>query len=200
MEEAKIQAASVAKRRGRILTVIGAAILFVIFIVKNSYRDSLKDIVDAQNTYQSMDILRRLDGRVAEIEKATAPSSVYSQTNQIPFNTDTVWARLESLSRLVKTIPGHAEDKGRFENMKAVISSLPKTGQWSALDEAEYGSAMLNGISDQQLINDAEQERSAREERLRICTVISFILYPIGWILVLVGKLYDLPGVEAPKL
>ena len=58
----------------------------------------------------------------------------------------------------------------------------------------DYDSAMLNGIGDEQIIRDAE------EERLRICTIISYILYPIGWIIGLVGKLYDLPRMDAPEL
>lgn len=64
----------------------------------------------------------------------------------------------------------------------------------------DYDSAMLNGIGDEQIIRDAEEERAAREARLRICTIISYILYPIGWIIGLVGKLYDLPRMDAPEL
>jgi hypothetical protein len=53
---------------------------------------------------------------------------------------------------------------------------------------------MLNGIG------DAEEERRARQARLRICTIISYISYPIGCIIALVGKLCDLPRMDAPEL
>jgi hypothetical protein len=173
------------------------------FIVKDSYRDSLRDIVnsieDAQNQYQTLDILRRLDRRVAEVEKTVVPGPA-SQMTGIPFNADTVSAHFASLARLVHSIPGHPEDKARFADMEGVVASLPKNGNWSALDEAQYDSAILNGIGDERLLRDAEEERAVREARLKICTIVSYILYPIGWIIGVVGKLYDLPGINAPGL
>jgi hypothetical protein len=53
---------------------------------------------------------------------------------------------------------------------------------------------MLNGIG------DAEEERRARQARLRICTSVSYILCPIGWIIGFVGRRYDLPRMDAPEL
>jgi hypothetical protein len=100
----------------------------------------------------------------------------------------------------VKTIPGDSRDKERFAGMEAVISSLPEYGKWSVRNEADYDSAMLNGIGDERIIRDAEEERAASEARLRICTIINYILYLIGWIIGLVGKLYDLPRMDAPEL
>jgi hypothetical protein len=81
--------------------------------------------------------------------------------------------------------------------MEAVISSLPKYGKWSLRNEADYDSAMLNGIGDELIIRDAEEERAAREARLRICTIISYILYRLDhW----TRRQLDLPRMDAPEL
>ena len=78
------------------------------------------------------------------------------------------------------------------ENGSARIASALEDESREAI-----GAEILAKLTEAQehVVQDAEKERNLREDRLRTYTITSYILYPIGWLIGLIGKLTGVPGI-----
>jgi len=228
------------------LTVLGAAIVFAMFVVKDAYRESLKEIVysiqAAETSFQIISGFTRVDVHLRIIEQQTfvdqtpkellrlgqmvrkrmnagdegaasiSNEGVNFQKTLGEYETD-----VKNLEHLLSEVPGHQEDRHFLEETEAAIQDAYKSeaedhskdGQKSGekgspriesamADESREATSaeILASLTDaeEHIVQDAEKERDLREERLRTYTITSYVLYPIGWLIGLVGKLTGTPA------
>src|ERR1700733_3921779 len=226
------------------LTVVGAAIVFAMFVVKDAYRESLKDIVNsiqaAETSFQIISGFPRVDVRLTTIEQKTlvyqTPKEIVKMGQMLrkgmnaageeatSISNEEVTFRKElgayetdvkNLEHLLREVPGHQEDR-RFleeteraiqEAYKSEVQDRPTDGRKSSENSSRIAAALedesreatnaeiLASLTEakEHVIRDAETERDLREDRLRTYTITSYILYPIGWLIGLVGKLTGAP-------
>lgn len=231
------------RTHNRWITVLGAAIVFAMFVVKDAYLEHLKEIVgsisQAQSLFVTMNSLKEVDQRLAKIEEAVG---VGKETNsktankrkkaktQEGIDTDDLLqpyfvsirkelleegkVEIENLKRLSEAVPGnkdregleeveHSLDDERWdsENGTKPIEIVPP--QMEDMENSFNPMGTLKGEVGQilnisfsleavheNLLREAETERSRRERRVHQSTVVSYVLYPLGWIIGLLGKLY----------
>ncbi len=228
---------------GNWLAILGAAIVFAMFVVKDAYRESLKEIVysiqTAETSFQIISGFERVDVRLRKIEQQTftdqTPKELVFLGRMLrkrmklpdpPSNEEITFQKslsgyetdVKNLEHLLSEVPGHQEDRHFLEETEAAIQDAYKTevqdqagnsvksgtngaariASFLADESREATSAEILTMlreAEEHIVLDAEKERDLREDRLRRYTIASYILYPIGWLIGLIGKLTGVPGI-----
>jgi hypothetical protein len=133
-----------------------------------------------------------------------------------------VTAQADNLSRLLESLPLDKKYQSTIDVLKKGTASAQKDHEQlvkdikagkpidpliaSAMDTigvdpnvevTSIGEALLGQLS-ARILQDAEKEQKRRERIVHRLTVAGYILYPLGVILALIGKLYgqEIPGVD----
>ena len=140
----------------RWLTVLGAAIVFAMFVVKDAYRESLKEIVysiqAAETSFQIISGFERVDVRLRMIEQQTltdqtpkelvrlgqmlqkrmnvpgeGASSISNEEVSFQKTLSGYETDVENLEHLLSEVPGHREDRHFLEETEAAIQDAYKS-------------------------------------------------------------------------
>ena len=210
----------------RWITVLGAAIVFAMFVIKDAYQEGLKEVVasisTAQNLYEVEHSLTDIDRRIGVLQRrlSNIESNVSrSGTNPEPSVTSasnlnwddvkdafvTAFAKeLKNDCLLLNEIPDHIEEKNTciemtkdllLESANSRASSVNQESTEYIMDVFSLTLRFAKREQQEQTLHDkileaAELERNRRERRVHQATIASYVLYPFGWIIGLLGKLY----------
>jgi hypothetical protein len=208
----------------RLLLFVGASITLVTFVVKDEIRQDLKDLADsidsAENVFMirsdSRDIMEQIMW-VQQLIKEQGPRR--SVLPPIAYFRS-LSAGLNSSVHLLAKVP-HGEE---LDERAAVI--LLKRNKWmdqslpplspiaerpiprdSAADAAEESRALeswkevffLNGEVQQfgvEVLELAHKVEAQQEHRYRVSKYVSYFLYPLGWLIGLLGTLVGVEGLR----
>jgi hypothetical protein len=236
--------AATIKTHNRWMTVLGAAIVFAMFVVKDAYRDELKDvansIAEAQNFFAIEASFVEVDKRLESLQESMRNGQLSTKLKMKEFDTayimlldleqkqkeqaPRIGADLANIYNLQKHVPDHEKEKDdewqlfeelsveafdvdaliRETNSRSDDKKAPSTGVPSREMRIMADLSMLNDFEHRlqklrtNVLADAESEREICEKRVRQSTIASYILYPLGWVIGLLGKLYG--DGEAPEL
>ncbi|HXM22616.1 MAG TPA: hypothetical protein VN948_15270 [Terriglobales bacterium] len=148
---AKEPAHSPAKRR-RLLPVIGATIVLATFVVKDAWRENLKDLVDsienAQNVFLIRDDSKAVTSQLRVIEqKIDRIEQVSTLTTKDPFTgiavnsqmmifrelQDNIGTDLDNTARLMDKVPGQEANRNTEEELKKGLVSARESFRQSGV-------------------------------------------------------------------
>lgn len=220
-------------RRGRLLTLLGALIVFLTFVVKDAIREQVKDTVDALQAadYQfvstsenalnlsfATEILRTANAIFHRL--TAAPSdSLEDSLEDIQPNILQDIATLENLKRLIEKLPGEEsslrnslqELEGRRRALVAGSDNLEKQAKSNKHPTEDEDDSMHDqldsiGTESEDLLSDIgklngqaldrlTEIRRSEEQKYHRYTLMSYLLYAIGWSLALFGRLYRVDSI-----
>jgi hypothetical protein len=223
------------KKHNNWLTVVGVAIVFVTFVVKDAYRESLRDsvsaITEAQQSFLTTMGMTQIGLTVTGIDthlQRDQSSGNGSEEDQLEIAETsrqtlkeiyTIYgADLDSISRLLRTLPPEPEDEKTCRKMKVLVSAAeesvsdPESAKKVVEESLKNPDPMVKSITatlygvvlgmplaqimptveklQKRVIWEADRERDIKENRVRRATVASYILYPLGLVVSLIGRLY----------
>jgi hypothetical protein len=129
-------------RHNRLLTFVGALIVFTTFVVKEGLRERLKDFVDsvgaADSTFMirgdtniSNSLLRSLEEDIGDVERnkairetgIVAPSSVhlYYSWRDLSMMGQSIKANLDNVARLMRKLPNQGANIAQLETLKKAL-------------------------------------------------------------------------------
>jgi hypothetical protein len=229
------------KKQSSWITVLGAAVVFAMFVVKDAYRDELRDVANSISEAQRFFVIdasfMSVDKRLQVIQNAVGRSPKSDMKQPVTLDNIDDWmmvttleddqkqiapriaGELESIGELLRDIPDQKEDSDHLAqisielNVEAVDADNLIHKDWGKNATAGKKKEILSlqesvpmrVMSDrstladldkrtkklyQKAFLDANLERLEREKRLRQATIASYVLYPLGWVIGLLGKLY----------
>jgi hypothetical protein len=199
----------------RWITLLGAAIVFAMFVVKDGYRESVKEmslsIAQAENGYTTSSALDKIQANLASLHrlvllgrnKEGAGDNINNDIEQTTYIQDTcyeIWVEVGSLQAILEHTPNNNSD---WDNSLRSIYNKCVDEQNRLLKLQEEHTRTDNDEVDRvwrlgeeieklksQILSSAEIARQQEEKKVRLATMASYVLYPLGWLVGLLGRLY----------
>ena len=214
----------------RLLSFVGALIVFVTYVVKEGFRDSLKEKLDAlqneKTTYELQSNANTILGTVQGIDSMLQPIFQRqvgngAQPGTLGGDPNLVKARavafdreydkhvLDSLTPLAAAL-GRKQDEGALKHLTAQFEHAGeplKAANEAIAGRSDIAGERLAGASSEvqalsqsvqrfryDLLEYAERETQRAESSYHLFIWLSYGLYPLGWGLGLIGRLYNVEG------
>lgn len=200
------------------LMILGTMIGVATFIVKDAYRESLKDIVDnisaAQASFTGAQQFEAMNQHLESIEAKMSPESKDASSSIGEHLAHEYWSfyelertELNDLGSLLKALPDQRDDlKTTYEDLEGAVEKMNQayvekerviTSKKPIVDNSERdyeeGQTVLvlelpNFV--EELVVEAQEEKEARETKLKKATFASYVLYPASVLLAFAGRLF----------
>jgi hypothetical protein len=226
-----------------LLVFVGASIVLSTYVIREGWREDLKDLIDSIGYAQSVfEIRDDSHNRTLQFTGMEQKIDILEQRivykTQDPFNLgaiqgmlmtfreiqDDIAISLDNTSRLLDSLPSRGDDKRSLQTLEDRLkegrASLYNLGVVTARASAKVGPDLLpdddtrrqiyQATTEVQSINNdlwtrnhaltsevlqrAKDLHQKKETEFRYATWVSYALYSIGWILGLVGNLYNVEG------
>jgi hypothetical protein len=206
-------------RHQRFLTLSGAVIVFTTFVVKEGFREHLRDLVSSieaaetnyaigRGTSRTLREIGMVENMVAHLNTShTTP--VGKAADRLKQQVDAEFgeligtqALLDVNRTLISALPGqHGYLEDKLSKLDSDLTTLwgPVRSQlvspWRPLP-IDFDSLHDRNTSlyydvaafSEEILREANAERSVRERYYSVCSVISYGLYTIGWAMTVVGR------------
>jgi hypothetical protein len=197
------------RNRNRLLTYVGAFIVFGTFVVKDGLREHLRDaagsISAASNVFaiREDNIETRLE--LADLKKNLADKDAanrsWSDVRVVQTKSQQMYYSLGAVAYLIETTHDE-EDVPRItvldqELTKIRFGSLDLNMSPSTVSALSLSASALElqlAQFEDEVMQHARLKLQRKQELYDIFTWVSYVLYAIGWGLGLVGKLYGVDG------
>jgi predicted component of viral defense system (DUF524 family) len=191
--------------------------------VRENLKDLVDSINSAEDAYRNSTESARISKEVVDVElqveefkRASDPTGPVTLTavvagKDVAATTESLLRNLENLNEHLPTRkdlqPSLSEHKKNLaslvEQLQSIDSSLHGTGeapttliQLRSIESAIWREYWLYILpTGEKLLAQAESIKERRERNYKICTIVSYVLYVLGWTLAFVGHL---AGLEVP--
>jgi hypothetical protein len=195
-------------RHGRILTLLGALIVFLTFVVKDGLREHLKDAASSISAANDVFAIREDNmGTRLELEElkkdldGNATGQSWSDIRIVQAKCRRMYYALGAVAYLVKA----ADDKEDTPTIRSLDQELTKirfdslalnmsASTVGTLGQSASALELRMAKFEDDVVERARLKLQQRQALYDSWTWISYVLYTIGWGLGLVGKLCGVPG------
>jgi endonuclease IV len=222
----RIEEQSFFKRHSKSISIFGALLVFVTFVSKEAKREGLKELIDSLNATESSFLTRSdiadirhqvnlLESDVTELSNKLDPKerkgidkilhSKEFEFSTIELECSDLFERIQHLNSQLPNSSLHQEElddlKDAMDRHEKDIASAMQANQENFESEIRDYILFFAHLHDvaYNILKEAEKEKAIEEHRYKIWTWTSYILYTVGWLLALAGRLFgaeDLVSVE----
>lgn len=209
-------------RHDRLLSTLGALIIFFTFLAREGFRDELKELVDSIDAARSVFLIRSDNLDIAEqIAHLQASLTANQQYPPIPSNVlyRFFTASLMSSLDLLDKVP-HGEEFDREASALAwrrdnwmreyprpidplpgpIVRDKAKEAAEAALNERLWLEASAldseTWLFGARVVDMARKVEAEKEQRYRTSKRVYFCLFVLGWGLAFIGKIVGVEGLE----
>ena len=213
-------ATKVKQKHKHLLPVIGAGIILLTFVVKETVRDNLRDLVGSIDTAQQgfelesqlNRILLAANMRPREIQIRDLEGAVKTDIDDATAYFAFTSSALRSAEKLVDKLPENPKQRKQLMDLEARLGGLDDERKKIQLQNGfvrttfpdaqslirpaalllSNTASLMNDVTVFQLalLKDAKDLRDYRDKWFTFTTRASYLLYFVGWLLALLSKIY----------
>ena len=213
------------RKHDRLLSVFGALIIFLTFLAGEKFRDELKELVDSIDTARNVFLIRSdsrdIAEQVAHLQEslgkkqpqyALTPSNMLSRSftesimssldllNKVPHGeefdkeaADFAWRRDKWSKEFLRPIAPIPEGPIVHDKVKEAADAAIDKKLWMEASVLDTETFLFGG----KVVDMARKVEAEKERQYLISKHVSYyFLYPLGWLLGLIGVVFGREGVR----